>query len=297
MTPHPALRFALPVLLATAAASDAFADDIATCLDAASKGQRLRHTHKLLEAREQLKLCAAAECPTLVRTDCAGWLADAEAALPSVVFAAKNAEGEDLLDVKVSVDGALIAPKLDGVAVSIDAGPHAFHFEASDGRAADRTLLVKEGEHNLPVTVTFAPPPTVTTVAPPPNPAAAPASSVPSPGAGGSSRPWRTLGWVLAGAGVAGLGVATGFGILAIGDKSAAVCDPSGLCNGPVGPTKTAALVSDIGWISGGVLLASGLSLVLFGPGPSSPARAASSVRAVPYFAEGGGGMIVRGSF
>ena len=74
------------------------ADDKAACLDAASKAQSLRDAHKLVEAREQLRACAAARCPAVVQNDCATWLVEVERALPTVVLAAKNTAGADLVD-------------------------------------------------------------------------------------------------------------------------------------------------------------------------------------------------------
>ena len=57
------------------------ADDKETCLDAVSKGQRFRDTHKLVQAREQFRVCAAATCPAVVQTDCAQWLDSVDKAL------------------------------------------------------------------------------------------------------------------------------------------------------------------------------------------------------------------------
>jgi hypothetical protein len=92
---------ALSALVTTAAG----ADDKVACADAALKGQTLGRSHKLVAAREQLRVCAQSMCPTLVRTDCASWLADVEKALPTVVVTAKDEAGRDLYDVKVSANG------------------------------------------------------------------------------------------------------------------------------------------------------------------------------------------------
>lgn len=259
----------------------AFADPKAACLDAAAKGQRLRDAHKLVEAREQLRVCAAAACPAVVQRDCAGWLADVDKALPTVVVSAKNGAGADLVAVKVTVDGQPLVSKLDGEAVPIDAGPHTFHFEATDGKL-DKQVVIKEGEKDQPVAVVIGAPP-----------AAASGAEQPV----GSSSPWKTVGWVLGGAGVVGLGVGTVFGILAMNDKSAAHCDSSNVCDpGTTSGIKTAALVSDIGWIAGGVLLAGGAALVLFGPHGRGH-EAAVSVRVAPTLVAGGGGAVVGGSW
>jgi hypothetical protein len=273
----------LPTLVVTTAA---FARDKAACLEAASRGQRLRDTHKLVEAREELRACAAIECPSVVQSDCANWLAEVEKALPSVVLTAKNGSGVDLADVKVSVDGQPLASRLDGRALPMNAGSHSFRFVGADGASLDQQVLVTEGEKNQRVAVVLG---------------QAPATPLPLQGAptagdsGGSSGPSRTVGWVLAGAGVAGLGVATAFGIIALEDKNAH-CDANNVCaSGTVGGIKGAALASDVGWIAGGVLLASGAALVLFAP------RAARDpnlgVRAAPVVTASGGGLVVGASW
>jgi hypothetical protein len=264
----------------------AIASDKAACLDAASRGQRLRDTHKLVEAREELRACAAVECPPVVQSDCANWLAEVEKALPTVVLTAKNGSGVDLADVKVSVDGQPLASTLDGRALPMNAGPHSFHFVGADGASLDQQVLVTEGEKNQRVAVVLG---------------QAPAAPLPLQGAdtggdsGRSSGPWRTVGWVLVGAGVAGLGAATVLGIIALEDKNAH-CDANNVCApGTVGGIRGAALASDVGWIAGGVLLASGAALVLFTP------RAARDpnlgIKAAPVVTASGGGVVVGASW
>ena len=270
------LALLVPAMLLTTAA---LADDKAACLDAASKGQTLRNAHKLVEAREQLRICAAAACPAVVQTDCANWLADVERALPSVVMTAKSGAGADLVDVKVTVDGQPLVSKLDGQAVPMNPGQHTFHFEAADG-SLDQQVVVSEGEKNQRIAVVLG--------------AAAAAGAAPD--AGGSSSPWRTVGWVLGGVGVAGLGVGTVFGIVALSDKNNADCNASNVCKpGTSGPVKTTSLISDIGWVAGGVLLASGAALVLFTP--SGTREAATAVRIAPVVTAGGGGLMAGGSW
>jgi hypothetical protein len=86
-----------------------------------------------------------------VQSDCARWLDEVEAALPTVVVTAKSGAGVDLVDVKVSVDGKLLVSKLDGQGVSMNAGPHTFHFEGADGTSLDQAVMIKEGVKNQPV--------------------------------------------------------------------------------------------------------------------------------------------------
>jgi hypothetical protein len=283
------------------------ADDKAACLDAASKGQRLRATHKLVEASEQLRVCAASQCPAVVQSDCAHWLADVESALPTLVFAAEDVTGRDLVDVTVSADGRRITSKLDGQAVPLNPGSYTFHFESSGRPSVDRQVRVQEGEKNEGVAVVFeAGVPAPAAPAPAVPAPAVPAPSVPAlavAGAGSAeaiepSGPWKTVGWVLGGAGVVGLAVGAASGVVALKDKSAAQCDANGVCNpGTVGGIKSAARVSDVGWIAGGVLLAGGAALVLFAPGASRGATAAATVTVVPVVGPTGGAIMARASF
>jgi hypothetical protein len=280
------LGILLPTLLIT---TSAIADDRAACLTAATKGQRFKDTHKLVEAREQLRVCAAAQCPAVVQTDCAAWLAEVEKALPGVVITAKNGSGVDLVEVKVSVDGTPLLTKLDGTSTSMNPGPHQFHFEAADGTLLDQQVVVREGEKNQTVAVVLgAPPPAAVKVSPP---------GVETPIAPATtSSTWKTAGWILGGVGVAGLGVGTIFGIIATGDKSSAHCDSNNVCDpGTVSGIKSAALISDIGWISGGVLLAGGAALVLWGPRKSEGTAAA--LRLAPMFTANGGGIVAGGAW
>jgi hypothetical protein len=300
-------------LLASAmmVATASYADDKAACLDASSKGQSLRDAHKLVEARDQFRLCARQQCPGIVQQDCGGWLADVEKGVPSVVVTAKDGAGADLVDVRVSVDGQPFATKLDGQAVAINPGSHLLHFELADGTQLDRQVLVKEGEKNQGVAVVLSkkggltgtptagspstvPPTTGQPSAEPTSPSVAGGSA---PAGGGSGL--RTAGWVLGGAGVVGLGVGTVFGIMAIGDKSSANCNANNQCEGgPLSSAKSAAIGADIGLIAGGVLLATGASLVLLAP-KANPSHEATSARVeiAPRVAPGRGGIVLGGSW
>ncbi len=279
------LGILLPTLLITASA---IADDTAACLSAATKGQRFKDAHKLVEAREQLRVCAAAQCPAVVQTDCAGWLNEVEKALPGVVVTAKNGSGADLVDVKVSVDGAPLLTKLDGTSTAMNAGPHQFHFEAADGTVLDQQVIVREGEKNQTVAVVLGAPPPALPVVPPG------VETPPAPASGSST--WKTAGWIIGGVGIAGLGVGTIFGIIATGDKSSAHCDSNNVCDpGTVSGIKSAALISDIGWISGGVLLAGGAALVLWGPNKSQ--ETAATLKRAPLFTANGGGIGAGGAW
>ena len=140
---------------ALAAPLRARATDVQACLSASEKGQRARSAGKLREAREAFLACGADGCPALVRKDCITWQGEIVAALPTVVFGAKDRAGRDLFDVTVSVDGEVILQKLDGKAVPVDPGPHTFKLETKGSAPVLERALVKEGERARAINVTF----------------------------------------------------------------------------------------------------------------------------------------------
>lgn len=170
--------------------SSAFAD-IQACLAASERGQRARAEGKLREARENFVICGAESCPGLVRHDCAQWNAELAAAMPSVVFGARDSRGRDLFDVNVTMDGQPLLNKLDGKSVPVDPGKHTFRFEAAGLRPVTEVVLVKEGERARVVNITFDAGPTPL----------APSKKEDKPSSGRHT----VFPWIVVGAGVAGV--------------------------------------------------------------------------------------------
>jgi hypothetical protein len=135
-------------------ATAARAQDKQTCNTAYQDAQVAKDGHKYLRAREQLRICASSSCPGFITKDCTEWLKDIDPRVPSVVFTAKNAAGADVSDVKVTMDGAPLADKLDGIAVDVDPGRHTFGFEGPDGKT-EQTVVVPEGTKAQHIGVTF----------------------------------------------------------------------------------------------------------------------------------------------
>jgi len=99
------------------------------CIDGADDGQALRDEGKLRDARARLLTCANTACPSAIAKDCGTWLADVESRIPTVVVSAVDAAGNDLVDVKVLLDGQPFLERLSGTEVSIDPGPHHLRYE------------------------------------------------------------------------------------------------------------------------------------------------------------------------
>jgi hypothetical protein len=114
---------------------------------------------RLLSAREQLLVCAQPECPKLISRECTGWLSEVEDALSSVVFAVVDAQGRDVVDVRIYSDGSLLAHRAEGRAQPLDPGLHEFRFEADGYEPLHMTLPIRQSERNRIVRVQLASPP------------------------------------------------------------------------------------------------------------------------------------------
>ncbi len=219
----------------------AFADDKQDCIAASEAGQDQKLRGSLRGAREQLLVCARDVCPAIVRQDCTQWLTEIIAALPSVVVGAHDWKGHDLVDVTVSVDGVVVASKLDGKPIAVDPGVHAFHYESTTGAApVDENVVIRQGERNRPLTAAFPAPPGA--VAPTPEESSPP----PPPPPRGRS----PLAYVFGGVGLAAIGAGAVFGVLANGEASTARepapagCAPN--CpSSRVDPIKTKYILAD----------------------------------------------------
>lgn len=154
-----AFRFAATSAVAlalVATATPAQADARAECVTASEKAQQARNAGRLSEARGQLVICGRSECPKLIQSDCTNWMSEVIAILPTVIPSAKDRKGRDLIDVKVLLDGKVVSETLDGKPFPVDPGVHVFKFETKGAPPVDEKIVVKQGEKNRIVTVTFA---------------------------------------------------------------------------------------------------------------------------------------------
>jgi hypothetical protein len=197
-------------LVTVFSARSARADDQTTCVDAFTQSQLLRDQKRLLSARDLLRTCMRRECLPVLKgrlvKECTKMLADVEAALPSLVFEAKDGNGNDLSAVQVTMDGQPLADKLDGSAIEVDPGEHKFTFDGGNAHV-DKTVLVRAGDDGLHVRVVLGTPSTRSA------PAKAMDASATAPSDGNTQ---RTIGLVVAGVGIAGVAVGSIFGAMAL---------------------------------------------------------------------------------
>jgi hypothetical protein len=239
----------------------AHADAKEACIAASEEAQQLRIDGRPVEARARLLDCVKPECPALVRQDCTQWMAEVVASVPSVVLGARDPRGRDVIDVQASMDGVLVARRLDGRSLEVDPGVHAFRFESTGapGVSADLQVLVRAGEKNRVVTVTLgAPVPDLT--APPP-PAGEPRAGAPA------------LAWVFGGIALAALGTALAFDVAQAVEYSHLDATCGGHCTAAqVSPVTTERWVAGVA--AGVGALSLGASVYFFFARPSSPGTA-----------------------
>jgi len=280
---------ALPLAMSMLA-KPARADD-AACIAASEQGLTLRRQGKLQDALKQLAACADPSCPGEVKAECANRIADVDKAMPTLVLAATDGSGNDLRDVKVTMDGVPLLTTLDGRPVSIDPGQHAFHFETAGQPPVDKTLVLREGEKDRREVVMIGTPP----------PAPLSSTLTPTP-----SRSWwttqRTLAVISGGVGIVGLGLGGLFGGLAMSDQgqeksncSSSGCPNRGQANADYTTGNTNATVSTVAFIAGGVFVAAGAVLYFTAHDPAAP-PATGNLYLAPSTVGDGAGLVLGGA-
>jgi hypothetical protein len=198
------------------ASAVARAESVESCISASTTGQEQRAAGHLSDAAQQFASCSNSACPAVVRRECMRWAEEVDVVMPTVVFAATDAQGGDKSDVRVIVDGRKLLDRLDGRPLPLDPGAHTVRFEGVGVLTATREIAARVGEKNRIVSIRL--------------------KAAPAPGDGRGAavpRAVPALAWVLGGVAVAGVGGATVFDVSAIHDVNtlrsscAPRCSPS----------------------------------------------------------------------
>jgi hypothetical protein len=240
------------------------------CIAAADEGQKLRDDGKLTAARDKFIMCAAKACPGAVAKQCSQWLIDAEHDTPTVTFRALDEQGKETLAVRVLIDGVAVTQSIDARALPVDPGEHTVRFELASGQGVEDKVLVRPGEKNKMIELSFQPK----------APVAKPVAPVaPAPPEEGRSLHVPMLGWVGLGIGVAGGLMTAIFAVSAnnaesdLRSRCAPSCDPSEKSS-----IDTKIVLANVGLGIGVVGL--GLAVVttvLANTGPKAPPKAATA--------------------
>jgi hypothetical protein len=306
-----ALRVAVSFGLLTAVTgAPALADD-AACIAASEQALVLRKQGKLHGALGQLAACAAAGCPDEVKAECAQRIEAIKGEMPTLILAAKDAAGNDLVTAKVTLDGVPLPGALDGQAIALDPGEHTFTFTLAGQPPLEKKLVLRQGERDRHEIVVLG---SAVIAAPPPRSVGAPPPLVGPPPSSWSTG--KTLALVSGGLGLVGVGLGVAFGAYASSSQSREKSDCSAsLCLSypqaveDYDVAKKDATASTVALTAGGVLVAAGVVLWLTAPRtratkgdtpaapmgdtPKPPAASPASVRLAPARVGTGRGLVL----
>lgn len=270
------------------------------CISAVEQGLTLRQKGQLRDALKVLTACTDPTCPTELRTECAQRIDAIGAAMPTLVIAAKDGAGNDLVNVTVTMDGTPLVSSLDGRPLSIDPGEHDFRFETAGQPTVEKKLVLREGEKNRTETVVLGPAP------PPPPPPLAQVVVAPAPPPPVSS--WntsKTLAVASGAVGLVGLGLGAAWGGYAISAQRMehSACSAGAPCSASnrnqsqedYDVAQRNATGSTIALSVGAALVATGLVLWLTAPSHRTGPAAVGAVHIAPAVVVRSGGAIAVG--
>lgn len=139
------LGFALVLFGAT----PALALDARACTDAHLQAQVARSEGRLLQAAEHLTSCGHESCPGLLRAECAQWLEEVGADVPTLIVTVKNDDGRDLVDYELSVDAARVAATTGEI--RLDPGTHTVRVVAPGYRTRELAIRLRVAEQRRPL--------------------------------------------------------------------------------------------------------------------------------------------------
>ncbi len=210
-----------------------------------------------------------------------------------------------LPDLVVTQNGAAVGPGAWGVAVPLDPGQHVVEAKAPGKKPWNITITVaKESEKQtvqVPALEDAPVPDDPIAVAPTSDPSPTPTDHGPVQEPSGSS-PLPTIGLVVGGVGLVGLGIGAGFGIRAKGlnddSNRDGLCNDQNQCDPEGGRKRDDAIrsagISTGAFVAGGVLTAVGVTLFAVG---TAKKKKAARFEATPIVGRSGAAMLLRGRF
>ncbi|HMJ12019.1 MAG TPA: hypothetical protein VK524_11430 [Polyangiaceae bacterium] len=248
---------------------------------------------KLVRARELYLKVTREQIPANAPPAFSRAQADAQTELsalePRLPYITVQVEGAGAAPVTVLMDGIKVPPALVGLPRPVDPGDHKIIAQAEGLQSNEASVKVDEGKREI-VTLTLQPAgsaaaPTAAAEAPPETmPGAAPIGVDTNMSTGGSNG-LKIGGFVALGVGVVGLGAGTFFLL----QKSSKQSDADDLCTLPGGgcpasareeieqlddDAKSAGTLSAVGFIVGGVGVATGVTLLILSGKSSAPEQA-----------------------
>ncbi len=115
------------------------------CIEANERAQIARAAGRFVDARERFLECARPECPVVIRRDCDVGLAEVRPLIPSVAIAVVDEDQRDVVDAEVVIDGRVIATRIDGKPIELEAGTHELTVRVGE-RSLSRRVVLLSGE-------------------------------------------------------------------------------------------------------------------------------------------------------
>lgn len=116
------------------------------CIDANEAAQKLIRAGSFAEARPHVEMCQSPSCPELVKTDCADLAKAMVQTMPSIRFEVHDSKGALVTNVKITMDGKIVAERIDATPLSVDPGKHSFDFESPGLPRTSKTISLNAGE-------------------------------------------------------------------------------------------------------------------------------------------------------
>ena len=176
-----------------------------TCSAAYERTQTEKLAGHYVAASAAALECSQLQCNSAIVQECVRFYSALEQETPTLVFSARKAEGGELTDVRVEMDGKLVSEQITGRPFATDPGPHNFVFVHKKRGLLRLSETARVGDKARVLEVTFADPNA--------KPGAPKDGAVPEKKGG---VPVAT--WVLGGIGVVGLGAFTYFRLSGVSD-------------------------------------------------------------------------------
>jgi hypothetical protein len=123
----------------------------AECAQSFEQAQRLRNAFRYLDADAEALKCANPACGPLLSEECGKIYSELQAVMPSIVFVARDENGNDLTNASVEVDGKAPPLAVDGTPVPFDPGSHEFRFTAEGFEPLVQSAMISTGERLRPL--------------------------------------------------------------------------------------------------------------------------------------------------
>ncbi len=154
------------------------------CSAAYERSQTERQAGHYVAATAAALECSQLQCNTAIVRECVRMYESLEKDTPTLVFSARKAEGGELVDVRVEMDGKVAAEQITGRPFAVDPGPHEFVFSHPERGRQRVSQTARVGDHARVLEVTFVDPrakpaPLLPPVTPDPAPRAKRSSGIP----------------------------------------------------------------------------------------------------------------------